>query len=216
MIEIRDVNASSVDRMDELALRTNELNESIQMIAQCRETLQVSKTGIERHLNQIMIQLMSCEYSLINKIKQINTTIMDVSHSSHSIDVDNIDESKETFDVVKTVIDMFSNTATEDDEAMLYQIYDIHGVDDGQTTQWSNATVNIPKRMWQLANNENSVYIRFMKTGMVAIFPNITDNMIEIVAELRKNKKLKNSSDGSVIKCDADNIAQILQLCECL
>lgn len=204
IIEIRDVNESSIDRMDELALRTNELNDNIQMIAQCRETLQVSKADIERSLNQIMIQLMSCEYGLINKIKQINSVIMSDSHNSHTIELKEPNEYSE-LSVVQTISNMFSNTVSESDEAILHQIHALHN--------WSNMSINIPKRMWQLTHGENSIYIRFMKTGMVAIFPVITNAMMETIAELTSAKKIKTSSDGNVIKFEDATVTNILKLC---
>lgn len=213
MIEIRDTcSNSNVSKLTELALRTNELDESIQIIAQCRETLQVAKHTIEKNLNQIMIQLISCEYGLVNKIKQINATIMNDDHLEHIVEVESEIENQtinddEPHKVVKIIIDMFSNTITETDEAILYQLY--------QTQEtWDHSSINIPKRMWQLIHNENQVNIRFMKTGMVAIFPVILDNMLEVISDMRKAKKIRNSSDGIIIKFDTDNIAQIMELCQ--
>jgi hypothetical protein len=197
MVEIRDLSKSCSNiQSDELALRINDLNDNIQMMTQCRETLHVSKTTIEKSLNNIMMQLMSCEYSLIGKINQINAQITDRAQLNHIVDVLPGEEKNEE-NAVSHALNMFSNTITDADIVMLNQIY--------ATQTWTHTSINIPKRTWQLTKGDNMVHMRFMKTNTVMIFPIILDGMIETIASMRKDKKIR-----------PDTITQLLELCQML
>ena len=88
IIEIKDLNKNSVCKSDELIHHINSLNDNIQTITDCRDVLQLSKTEIEKSLNAIMIKLMSCEYSLVSKINQINTTLVSVNALEHTVSAD--------------------------------------------------------------------------------------------------------------------------------
>jgi hypothetical protein len=79
IIEIKDINNNSVCKNNELIYHINQLNDSIQNITDCRDILQNSKNDIEKSLNTIMLKLMSCEYNLVSKINQINSTLINVN-----------------------------------------------------------------------------------------------------------------------------------------
>ena len=70
------INQRDVTSNDNYIDNINQLNDNVQMITNCREILQLSKTDIEKSLNSIMMKLMSCEYSLVSKINQVNASLI--------------------------------------------------------------------------------------------------------------------------------------------
>ena len=128
IIEIKDLNKNSVCKSDELIHHINSLNDNIQTITDCSDVLQLSKTEIEKSLNAIMIKLMSCEYSLVSKINQINTTLVSANALEHTVSADELKElddhqqGETVIDVVKIVRDAFSSLITEESETLLYTL----------------------------------------------------------------------------------------------
>jgi len=213
IIEIKDLNNNNICRSGELIYHINQLNDSIQMISDCRDILQISKIDLEKNLNVIMIKLMSCEYSLVSKINLINSALVKLQTLEHSIsdnDIKELDDYQnnmaESLDMVKTIRDAFGSLISDEIESLLYKIYNLG---------WSNTSINIPNKTWILNLNTNQVIIKFMKSGISAIFPVIMDTMRETISTLTAAKKIKKSADGIVIKIEIDTIIHIAALYEC-
>ena len=213
IIEIKDLNKNSVCKSDELIHHINSLNDNIQTITDCRDVLQLSKTEIEKSLNAIMIKLMSCEYSLVSKINQINTTLVSVNALEHTVSADELKElddhqqGETVIDVIKIVRDAFISLITEESETLLYTLYDLG---------WDDTCITIPKKVFSLIKGETTVVVKFLKSGMNITFPNLTEGMHETIQELTRLKKIRNSSTGSVIKIGSDTITHIATLHGCL
>ena len=213
IIEIKDLNKNSVCKSNELIHHINSLNDNIQTITDCRDVLQLSKTEIEKSLNSIMIKLMSCEYSLVSKINQINTTLVSVNALEHTVSSDELKElddhqqGETVIDVVKIVRDAFCSLITEESETLLYTLYDLG---------WDDTCITIPKKVFSLIKGETTVVVKFLKSGMNITFPNLTEDMHETIQELTRLKKIRNSSTGSVIKIGSDTITHIATLHGCL
>jgi hypothetical protein len=213
IIEIKDLNNNNICRSGELIYHINQLNDSIQMISDCRDILQISKIDLEKNLNAIMIKLMSCEYSLVSKINLINSALVKLQTLEHSIsdnDIKELDDYQnnmaESLDMVKTIRDAFGSLISDEIESLLYKIYNLG---------WSNTSINIPNKTWILNLNTNQVIIKFMKSGISVIFPVIMDTMRETISTLTAAKKIKKSADGIVIKIEIDTIIHIAALYEC-
>jgi hypothetical protein len=215
IIEIKHLNKNSVCKSDELIYHINQLNENIQMITDCRDILQTSKTEIEKSLNAIMLKLMSCEYSLVTKINQINTTLVSVGTLEHTVSTDELKElsnqqTRETptsLDIVKMVRDSFKSLISDESEILLYTIYDLG---------WDDTCITIPKKTFSLTKGDTTVVIKFIKSGMSITFPSTNECMYETIQELTRLKKIRNSASGNIISVGSDTIAHITELYGCL
>lgn len=215
IIEIKNLNNNSVCKSDELVYHINQLNENIQMITDCRDVLQTSKTEIEKNLNAIMIKLMSCEYSLVSKISQINKTLVTVNTLEHTVSSDELKELVEqqthettnTLDIVKLVRESFKYLISEESEILLYTIYELG---------WDDTCITIPKKTFSLIKRGMKVVIKFLKSGMTITFPSTTEGMHKTIQKLNQLKKIRNSTTGNVIKIDTDTITHITKLHGCL
>lgn len=213
IIEIKDLNNNNICRSSELIYHINQLNDNIQMISDCRDILQISKSDLEKNLNSIMIKLMSCEYNLVSKINLINSTLVKLQTLEHSIsdnDIKELDEYQnnmtESLDMVKTLREAFGSLISDEIESLLYKIYNMG---------WSNTSINIPNKTWILNLNNNQITIKFMKSGINVIFPVILDIMNETINKLTSMKKIKKTAEGVVIKIEIDTIIHITSLYEC-
>ena len=65
------MNNNKVANKNNLITHINSLNDNIQFITDCRNTLLQSKMDIEKSLNGIMFNLMTCEYNLVDKIEDL-------------------------------------------------------------------------------------------------------------------------------------------------
>lgn len=208
IIEIKDLSNNKVCKSDELIYHINQLNDNIQMISDCRDLLHISKIDLEKNLNSIMLKLMSCEYSLISKINLINSTLIKLQSLDHTIldtEIKEIEEclNIESLDMVKQLRDIFSSLISDETESLLYKIYEMG---------WQNTTINIPNKTWILIKNNHQVIIKFLKSTMQMMFPVITDKMVQTINILSQMKKIKNTSEGCVIKIDGDTINHIRDL----
>jgi hypothetical protein len=211
IIEIKDLNKNSVCKNNELVYHINQLNDNIQMITDCREILQTSKTEIEKSLNAIMLKLMSCEYSLVSKINRINTSLVHIAQLSHTVDANEIKELEDfqsgssTFDIVKTVRDTFSSLITEHSETLLYIIYNLG---------WDDTFITTASKTFSLVKGDSTAIIKFTKSNISITFPSITESMHDIIQELKSMKKLRKTGSGFVIKISADTVNLIAKIHE--
>jgi hypothetical protein len=214
IIEIKDLNKNNVSKNDELISHINSLNDNIQIITDCREVLQSSKSEIEKSLNTIMLKLMSCEYNLVSKINQINTTLIHVNALEHNVSSTELTELSDqqsdqptSLDVVKTVRDLFSSLISDESEPLLYNIYELG---------WDDTCITIPKKTFSLIKGDTTIVVKFLKSGMTITFPDITEDMTETIQSLTRLKKIRNTSAGIVIKIGSDTITHITVLHGCI
>jgi hypothetical protein len=216
LIEIKDINKNELVHETELISTINELSDEVQLITQCRDNLQISKTLIEKNLNEIMFSLMKCEYNIANKIKQINKSlckdihiILPVSPTTSNDDTKNTE--------LNHVISVFKNSIELEYETLLYSIYGVG---------WSENVIDIAKSKWVLYK-ENKLYpehkpymfIKFNKKSMNAVFPIQNDAFItelEINNNKSKEKCCKMKADGYHITINPNNINLIINLCKCI
>jgi hypothetical protein len=206
--EIKDLKNNKVQNHDDLLQHINRLNDNVQIIIDCRETLQLSKTSIEKSLNDIMLKLMTCEYSLVSKINQINSTLVE-QHSlvqevselkiaELSQDLQN-DSKYDDLNIIKTIVSTFK--VSEESESMLYRI---HTITDG----WQTSSMDIPSKIWKLIDGDCYIMIKFSKTPVV-IFPIVKNNMLTQFPNIKTIKK----PEGFGIKLVSENIEIIIKLC---
>ena len=77
IIEIKDISYNNITRKDELVSNINQLNDHIGLITSCRDILSTTRGVMEKSLDEIMMKLMTCEYTFIAKINQINNGLME-------------------------------------------------------------------------------------------------------------------------------------------
>ena len=207
--EIKDVNKNEVINKSELINTINELSNEVQLITSCRDNLQISKMEMEKTLNQMLFNLMQCEYNIGAKIKQINKSLADDLLINTCDNPDNENNPNLINVDLKTIINTFKNSIDVEYDALIYSIYNIN---------WHKTIINIPKKQWILYKDAESIYtyIKFNKKFMDMIFPIQNEKFIlEIEMDKVKNKidKGKMKSDGYHIAINPDNISLILQLC---
>jgi hypothetical protein len=202
MIEIKDINRNEMLKKEELIYTINELNDDVQLITKCRDNLQLSKTLIEKSLNDILFNLMQCEYNLASKIKQINKSLMyDIQiilPEEPLKDVDNIknDDLVELFNIFKNSIELGY-------ESLIYSIYNL---------SWDSYVIDSPKKQWFLYKQDSLsyMYIKFAKKCMSVVFPTQSNEFIDIIKN--NTEKGKSKSDGYHITINPENIDLILKL----
>jgi hypothetical protein len=210
MIEIKDINRNTILDEEELINTINELNDDIQLITKCRDNLQNSKMDIEKSLNEIMFNLMQCEYKIASKIKQINNSLSKNIHISESIDpaFEQLNPAQEY--EIRFILITFKSSIELGYESLLYTIYNLG---------WDKTTVDIPKKQWIMyktidsSNSTFYIYIKFNKKSIIIIFPIYNDLFIE---NIKLDKKGKMKSDGYNIPINPDNMELILNLCKCI
>jgi hypothetical protein len=217
IIEIKDINRNEVLNKEELITTINELGDEIQLITSCRDNLQTSKMDLEKSLNQILFNLMQCEYNIAAKIKQINKSL--VRDISVPLCINHEPQNTELLNLINTdlnnVILTFKNSIKPDYEVFLYSIYNI---------KWYKTVIDVPKKQWILYKenkltsiNQIYIYIKFNNKFIDVICPIQNEKFIlEIKLDAEKNKfeKGKAKSDGYHITINPDNIELILQLCK--
>jgi hypothetical protein len=207
MIEIKDINRNEVLKKEELIYTINELNDDIQLITKCRDNLQLSKASIEKSLNDILFNLMQCEYNLASKIKQINKSLMhdiqitlpDNTLNDESINAKNND--------LREVLNIFKNSIEMGYGALIHSIYNL---------KWDMRVIDSPKNQWFLYKQDklSYMYIKFAKKSMSAVFPTQSNKFIDII---RTNVVTgKSKSDGYHITINPENIELILKLGNCI
>lgn len=215
-IEIKDLHHNDIESMNELVHQVNKLNDNIEMITECRDVLQSSKSEIEKNLNNIMYKLMSCEYSLISKINSINSTLENKLELDHTILDAEIKEAEEKYnkqplDMVQTIVSSFGTYLQEGIAPFLYSIFNVG---------WDSSSLNLPKKTWSLIKGDHQITIKISKGRTGIIIPVITTDIQQIVDEMKKSKivkkLLRNTSAGLVIQIIPDTINDIILICQTL
>ena len=202
VIETRDISCKNIQshNLDGLFYQINQLNDNIQLITETREILQDSKNSIDTSLNNIMHKLMSCEYSLINKIAGINATMINHQDELKLIEpepneiLSMVDNMQQIFNVPIEII------------PLLHAIFKVG---------WDSSFIDIPKRKWILIKNNTQITIKIFKLATGIIFPVVSEPMNEIIENLKKNNKklIRNTSVGVDIKINNETIGDIVKLC---
>jgi hypothetical protein len=219
-IENKDLNSNEIIHKDELIATINELGDHIQLITDCRNNLQNSKHELERNLNDIMFNLMQCEYNLASKIKQINKSLTNeirigteknskelISENSKIADEEKNTDEKHTDEKKETSLDIIIRTFKDSIEltyeSLLNTIFNI---------DWDNDVINIPKKKWILYKGTLVATIKFNKKSMVIIFSH--NELLMKRLKLDKPKKYTLNSGGYQITINPSNINLIVELCK--
>lgn len=201
-VEIKDQNENKIENYDNLIIHVNSLSESVEAITQCRDQLQISKQTIEQSMNKIMCQLMGCEYDLVNKIRQIQSTLQKPISIPDAINPDILIV---PIDVVKNVMKTFGHTLDVDYEEYMYSIYN---------QSWNSYNINIPKKQWELQKIDNmKMIVKFNKKTLYTIFPTVSNDMVSIIKNI-PSAKVK--FDGTHIPINEQTINYILEICNLL
>jgi hypothetical protein len=152
-IEVKCQYINEVINYDSLVLHINSLCDSIQTITRCRDNLQIAKQTIEKNINDIIFQLMGCEYELVNKIKNIQTTIKKEIPVVEAKDPETLFEQ---VDIVNDIMVNFGHSLDIEYKEFLYTIYNVG---------WYSTKMDIPKKICELCkeNSAKRVLIKFTK-----------------------------------------------------
>jgi len=203
IIEIKDLTRNSICDSEDLIYRINQLNDSIQTIIDCRDILEMSKLSIDKSLNTIMMKLMSCEYDLISKINNINSTL-----TQKRMILNENKSSDEPTNDVKHVMEVFGSLINEDADVYLHNIY--------KTINCSDNIISFAKKTWALNKDDVSIIIKFQKTCLSIIFPIINTTMTQLIKKNNYKKIITHNKEGYVIKINQDTISYIIQLIKLL
>ena len=200
IIEIKDMNNNEVANKNNLIIHINSLNDNIQFITDCRNTLLQSKMDIEKSLNGIMFNLMTCEYNLVDKIKSINSTLSTpIEVVSGSISEP---ESKQ-IDYVRNIVQTFGSSLDITCESLLYAIYN--------NGAWVTNNINVPKKQWKLSKSDSFITVKFTKKSMTVVFTTLTDDMLIIIKNIN-TKYVKSKCDEFTVIINSESISQIVEL----
>jgi hypothetical protein len=205
MIEIKDISQKQIqiNNLDGLFYQVNQLNDSMHIITSTRNVLQESKNKIDKSLNDVMYKLMSCEYSLINKIAKINATL--INHQ------DELKILEPESDIALTMIENIQQifTIPESHIPFLHAIFNLG---------WDSSSVDIPKRRWVLIQKDSHATIKLFKGAIGIVFPVITTQMQTIMNDIKtlSKKDIRNTSAGVDIKITEETIGYVIKVCECL
>jgi len=192
-IEIKDISKNSIKDKEEIIYRINSLGDSIQTFKDCRDTLQSSKNDIEKSLSNIFLKIMACEFELINKINNINSSLIEKKSDSPKTEY--------KVDVVKSVLETFGAYVLEDTSSYLYSIYN----------NCSNEVLE-SKKIWRLKYGEKHIDIKFQKAGLTAIFSEISPAMEPILNKLTMIKKINTTAKSISIKISNETISYVVEL----
>ena len=201
VIEAKDICRNDFKSFDGLYAQINQLNETVQLIIDCRDTLQMSKTSMENSMNEIMRKLMGCEYNLVSKINDINKSLVkEYNLTKTNIEFD--EPSEQSVTMIRTVIDSFGSSMNPDSIPFLYQIFDIG---------WDSSLVELTKRTWVLQKGDVSVKIKINKKCNKLIFSTLTDAIQNILANTphKKNKCVE-------VEINSDTINSVVRICAAL
>jgi hypothetical protein len=219
-IEIKETHDYNIGR-DGLIIAISDLSDQIQLITDCRNNLQNSKTEIEKNINDIMFKLMQCEYTLSSKIKQINSSIEIIEvipDSSISTDIilPNKDPNKDCLhtevilpikdpikDCLSTAIIEFKDAIALDYENLLYDI----------DKCCEKSQLNILKRHLNFyIDGQINLFIKFHKKSMTAVFTITYINNFSNLDIINNKSNCKLRSDGYNILVNPTNISLITEL----
>ena len=207
IIEIKDMNNNKVANKNNLITHINSLNDNIQFITDCRNTLLQSKMDIEKSLNGIMFNLMTCEYNLVDKIKSINSTLSTpievvLGSISEPESKQSEPESKQ-IDYVRNIVQTFGSSLDITCETLLYAIYN--------NGAWVTNNINVPKKQWKLSKSDSFITVKFTKKSMTVVFTTLTDDMLIIIKNIN-TKYVKSKCDEFNVIINSESISQIVEL----
>ena len=163
----------------------NELNNEIQLISNSRDVLHSSKILIEKNMNEIMMNLLQCEYTISNRIKQINNLLINKIKIAPENDI-------------KSVIRTFKNSIDVHYENLLYEIYRFG---------WDNHKIDLEDKTWEL-NGKLFIKFKFYKKYTDVIISDIDISIIDI-----EKTKYKQKKDGIHIKLNPESFELIKKIC---
>jgi hypothetical protein len=178
-IEINDIGNNMITNDEEIMMHLNDLNVSAVSTSICRNSLIDAKHSMEKSFNNISLELMVLENTIISKISKINSLIISkgkitrsITDSEKKIDnpgksntltiIDNNQNSNlsETIIFVNNIISQLSKPIVIKYEHLLYEIC-------GQV-KWKTSIFNNLNQEWHLVSeNDNSMIIKFMKSKIV-------------------------------------------------
>jgi hypothetical protein len=228
IIEIKDITYNSISRKRELVSNINQLNDHIGLITSCRDIIATTRGVMEKSLDQVMMKLMTCEYTFIAKITQINNGLTDDElHNtvpnkmlgpadqilSNKIEEvletefkehvnDDINQHNHTTDPVNVIAIKFGGSFVLGDEHLLRSIYNTH--------KWNDLKIITSKNEWHLNDNIQHIVIKFAKKSIKIIFIELTDGH-NIIINTRVSKG-KTTARGYAIILNESNIEFILEL----
>jgi hypothetical protein len=212
-IENKDLNSNEIVHKDELISTINELSDQIQLITDCRNNLQNSKLELERNLNDIMFNLMQCEYNLASKIKQINKSLTNEIHTGCISTTEERPAEETTDEKKETSLDIITRTFKDSIELTYESLLNtIFNIDWDITANWDDDVIDIPKKKWILYKGALVATIKFNKKSMVIIFPH--NELLMKRLKLDKPKKYTLNSGGYQITINPSNINLIVELCK--
>ena len=213
VIEIKDITYNRISRKNELITNINQLNDHIGLITSCRDILATTRGVMEKSLDQIMMKLMTCEYTFIAKIAQINNGLTEDEYHNNKVSPNNLVEPEPNILHISTVKDMLAMDTVNDiaikfggsfalgDEYLLQSIYDTH--------EWHVTKIIASKREWQLNDDVNYIVVKFAKKSIKVIFLELTDKHKNII---KLHPKGKSTVRGYAIILNETNIGFILEL----
>lgn len=185
IIELKDINRTHAMNENELTFHINELNNEIQLISNSRDVLHSSKILIEKNMNEIMMNLLQCEYTISNRIKQINNLLINKIKIAPENDI-------------KSVIRTFKNSIDVHYENLLYEIYRFG---------WDNHKIDLEDKTWEL-NGKLFIKFKFYKKYTDVIISDIDISIIDI-----EKTKYKQKKDGIHIKLNPESFELIKKIC---
>lgn len=215
IIETSELHNNKIQYMDEFISSVAELHENINIVSRCRDAMAVSKHEIEKSLNGVMMQLMTCEYELIANIKKIQAAMVNYNAIEDIEDKSSIEDTlstqselSETEKLVKHVISAFNISKTT--EILVSQIF--KSICDFGKLEELEYKINLSKKIVCITNIKIPVTIKFMKTVNYIIINSATKIMMSTICELTKEKNCRTTNTGYVIKINDNTINAIIKL----
>ncbi len=213
IIETSELHTNKIQYMDEFISSVSDLHENINIVSQCRDAMSVSKHEIEKSLNGVMMQLMTCEYELVSNIKKIQTTMANYNTIEEKLSTGDLifDEFAElglteVEKLIKYIVVTFD--ISKDTEILLARIIAIIYAND----LCPEYDINLSKKILHLNKLKVLIAFKFMKTTNHIIIESATKNMVPIICNMAKKKKCKTTSVGYVVKINDNTIDDIIKL----
>jgi hypothetical protein len=239
IIEIKDISYNNITRKGELISNINQLNDHIGLITSCRDILTTTRGVMEKSLDEIMMKLMTCEYTFIAKINQINNGLMETDlheqiNTDSIVNTNIIDQqctsTSRTKEVLKTELkNNFADDPIDKIKTLKvtpkpnpvneiaikfggsFNLGDEHFLRSIYDTHtWNSINIIACKKEWHLSDDANYVIIKFAKKSIKVIFPNLNDAHTNIIT-LHASKG-KSVSAGYAMILNQTNIVVILEL----
>ena len=236
-IELQNINENFVLVDDALISGISSLSDQVQLITECRDAMQKTKTTIEIELNDMMFKLMKCEHNISSELKNINKMLINKvkpiqiddneTNSDKNHEVCNNREVKTSTKPNKPIpvdkltdylIDTYSSSIDPGYDAFIRSICKL---------TWYHTYVDLPKRKWVLERNKSdaakeTIFVKFAKKSMTIVFSqtfNSYDKFVKTITDdedLTNISKCKLKKDGNNILLCPLNFPLILELCKVL